>query len=72
MSRSRTLHPFVSYSRGEDGVIEKLEHVPNCTYGNVGNGDLRVFVPRESNVDLGMFFEQRMDGGARKKRRRMD
>jgi len=51
MSKSPTHHPSVTYSPGEDGVIVKLEHVLSYTYGNVGNGDLKVFVPRDRSVD---------------------
>jgi len=51
MSKSPTHHPSVNYSPGEDGVIVKLEHVPNYTYGNVGNGDLEESVLRGRSVD---------------------
>ena len=51
MSRSPTHHPSVNYLPEEGGAIVKLEHVPSYTYGNVGNGDLKVFVPRDRSVD---------------------
>ena len=52
-------------------MIEKQGLVQTYTYGNVGNGDLKAFVPRESNVASSMSCEQRMAKGARRRRRRM-
>jgi hypothetical protein len=35
----------------EAGVIEKQVHAQNYTYGNVENGDPKVFAQRVENVD---------------------
>jgi hypothetical protein len=50
----------VNCSLEGDGVIGPLGHVQNYTYGNVENGDLKVFVQKEGSVVFSMFSEQRM------------